>query len=170
MTEEKIIKALELCSQDTDCLWENECPLVNDKNFHTTLAKATLELLKKYKNEIVRERGDSVGVFEMLADKIQKEKPIGKFKDTDALQKAYESLEKEFTKRSQKLAKLKTQVDEKTCKNIAKMNPVDGFTCSKCGITIVDYVEERFDEEKYDTTYHAYAFKYCPNCGAKVVN
>lgn len=37
---------------------------------------------------------------------------IGKFKDVSALQEAYESLEKEFTKRSQQLAKLKTQVDE----------------------------------------------------------
>ena len=60
-------------------------------------------------------------------------------------------------------------MEEKTCKNISEMHPVDGFTCSECGITIVDYVEERFDEEEYDTTYHEYAFKYCPNCGAKVV-
>ena len=60
-------------------------------------------------------------------------------------------------------------MEEKTCKNIAEMHPVDGFTCSECGITIVDYVEERFDEEEYDTTYHEYEIKYCPNCGAKVV-
>lgn len=60
-------------------------------------------------------------------------------------------------------------MNEKTCKNISEMHPVDGFTCSECSITIVDYVEERVDEEEYDTTYHEYVFKYCPNCGAKVV-
>lgn len=59
-------------------------------------------------------------------------------------------------------------IGEKTCKNISEMHPVDGFTCSECGTTIVDYVEERVDEE-YNTTYHEYVFKYCPNCGAKVV-
>ena len=59
--------------------------------------------------------------------------------------------------------------EEKTCTNESEMHPVDGFTCSKCGITIVDYVEEMVDEEEYDTTYYEYAFKYCPNCGAKVV-
>ena len=62
-----------------------------------------------------------------------------------------------------------TLKEEKTCTNISEMHPVDGFTCSECGITIVDYVEEEFDEENYDTTYREYAFKYCPNCGAKVV-
>ena len=62
-----------------------------------------------------------------------------------------------------------TLIEQKTCKNINEMHPVDGFTCSECGITIVDYVEEVFDEEEYDTTYHEYEIKYCPNCGAKVV-
>lgn len=57
----------------------------------------------------------------------------------------------------------------KTCNNISEMNGVDGFKCSECGISIVDYVEERFDEEEYETTFHEYEFKYCPNCGAKVV-
>lgn len=60
-------------------------------------------------------------------------------------------------------------MSEKTCKNISEMHPVDGFTCSECGITIIDYVEERVDEEEYDVTHHEYVFKYCPNCGAKVV-
>ena len=26
LTEEEIMKALELCAQDTTCLWENQCP------------------------------------------------------------------------------------------------------------------------------------------------
>lgn len=59
--------------------------------------------------------------------------------------------------------------EEKTCKNVSEMHPVDGFTCSECGISLVDYVEERVDEEEYDTTYYEYEIKYCPNCGAKVV-
>ena len=55
-----------------------------------------------------------------------------------------------------------------TCENIAEMHPTDGFTCSKCGITIIDFVEERVDEE-YHASYYEFAIKYCPNCGAKVV-
>lgn len=100
---------------------------------------------------------------------------MNKFKDQEALQKAYESLEKEFTRRSQRLRELQGKIEqgtlkeEKTCKNISEMHPVDGFACSECGISLVDYVEERVDEEEYDTTYHEYEIKYCPNCGAKVV-
>ena len=66
-------------------------------------------------------------------------------------------------------AEIERLTEEKTCENISKANPVDGFTCSKCGIMITDYVEERFNEEECDTTFHEYEFKYCPNCGAKVV-
>ena len=73
---------------------------------------------------------------------------------------SYDEICKKFTDRAMK--------EEKTCKNISEMNAVDGFVCSECGISLVDYVEERVDEE-YDVTYHEYNFKYCPNCGAKVV-
>ena len=62
-----------------------------------------------------------------------------------------------------------TLKEEKTCKNVSEMHPVDGFTCSECGISLVDYVEKRVDEEECDVTYHEYEIKYCPNCGAKVV-
>lgn len=61
-----------------------------------------------------------------------------------------------------------TLTEQKTCKNISEMHPVDGFTCSECGITLVDYVRQITDED-YETTYHEYEIKYCPNCGAKVV-
>ena len=61
-----------------------------------------------------------------------------------------------------------TLIEQKTCENVSEMHPTDGFTCSECGITIVDYVEERVDDE-YHATYHEYEIKYCPNCGAKVV-
>ena len=62
----------------------------------------------------------------------------------------------------------RTLKEEKTCQNISEMHPVDEFTCSKCGITLVDYVRQIVDED-YETTYHEYEIKYCPNCGAKVV-
>lgn len=58
---------------------------------------------------------------------------------------------------------------EKVCKNIAEMHPTDGFTCSECGITIIDFREERVDEDDYTATWYEYEMKYCPNCGAKVV-
>ena len=74
LTEEQVIKALELCSQDGSCLWENECPLVNDKNCHVTLAREALGLINLYKQEAIRERTDGVRLFEMLTEKIQKEK------------------------------------------------------------------------------------------------
>lgn len=62
-----------------------------------------------------------------------------------------------------------TLKEEKTCKNIAEMHPVDGFTCSECGISIEDYCEKEVDEENGDITYREYMLRYCPNCGAKVV-
>ena len=60
-----------------------------------------------------------------------------------------------------------TLKEERTCKNVSEMHPTDGFTCSECGITLVDYVRE-ITNEYYETTYHEYEIKYCPNCGAKV--
>ena len=61
-----------------------------------------------------------------------------------------------------------TLKEEKTCTNISDMHPVDGFTCSECGISLEDYPEKEVDEESGDITYREYAFNYCPNCGAKV--
>ena len=58
---------------------------------------------------------------------------------------------------------------EKTCKNVSEMHPVDGFTCSECGISLEDYSEKEVDEESGDITYREYMLRYCPNCGAKVV-
>lgn len=60
-----------------------------------------------------------------------------------------------------------TLKEEKTCKNISEMHPSDGFTCSECGITIIDFREEIVDED-YLASWYEYEFKYCPNCGAKV--
>jgi hypothetical protein len=81
---------------------------------------------------------------------------------------------KYMLKMHERLAELEDKIEngtlkeEKTCKNVSEMHPVDGFTCSECGISLVDYVRQITDED-YETTYHEYEIKYCPNCGAKVV-
>ena len=62
-----------------------------------------------------------------------------------------------------------TLKEEKTCKNVSEMHPVDGFTCSECGISLEAYSEKEVDEENGDITYREYMLRYCPNCGAKVV-
>lgn len=58
---------------------------------------------------------------------------------------------------------------EKTCKNITKQPPVDEFICSECGLILQDYCEKRIDGEDGDECFFEVEFKYCPNCGAKVV-
>jgi hypothetical protein len=62
-----------------------------------------------------------------------------------------------------------TLKEEKTCESVSEMHPVDGFTCSECGISIEDYCEKEVDKENGDITYREYILRYCPNCGAKVV-
>lgn len=57
----------------------------------------------------------------------------------------------------------------KTCKNASDNNPVDEFICSECGFMTEDFSEKRIDEDDGDVTYHEFEFRYCPNCGAKVV-
>lgn len=52
---------------------------------------------------------------------------------------------------------------ENICQNITKENPVDDFVCSKCGLHVHDWIRER------DEDYYEFELKYCPNCGAKVV-
>ena len=53
--------------------------------------------------------------------------------------------------------------EDETCRNITEENPVDDFVCSKCGIHLYDWIR------KDDEDWYEYEFKYCPNCGAKVV-
>lgn len=75
----------------------------------------------------------------------------------------------------ERLAELEDEIEQgklkevKTCENVSEMHPVDGFTCSECGISLEDYVEKEVDEENGDITYSEYILRYCPNCGAKVV-
>lgn len=58
---------------------------------------------------------------------------------------------------------------EKTCKNVTENHPVDEFICSKCGLILQDYCKKRLDDDG-DEYFFEFEIKYCPNCGAKVVD
>lgn len=58
----------------------------------------------------------------------------------------------------------------KTCKNLTEDNPVDEFICSECGFMIDEFSEKRVDEDDGGVTYHEFEIKYCPSCGAKVID
>lgn len=45
----------------------------------------------------------------------------------------------------------------------------DQFVCSECGIELQDWVRVERDENDGDVTYHEYEFRFCPNCGRKVI-
>ena len=46
---------------------------------------------------------------------------------------------------------------------------VDQFICSNCGIELQDWNRVERDEDNGDITYREYVFKFCPECGAKVI-
>ena len=52
-------------------------------------------------------------------------------------------------------------------RNIAEIS--DAFICGKCGICLEDCVSVEYDEDTEDTTYHVYEFKFCPECGRRVM-
>ena len=52
-------------------------------------------------------------------------------------------------------------------RNLAKVS--DTFICEKCGIRLEDCVKTVYDEDAEDTTFHEYEFKFCPECGRKIV-
>ena len=43
----------------------------------------------------------------------------------------------------------------------------DQFICSNCGIELQDWV--RVEREDGEVTHYEYEFKYCPNCGRKII-
>lgn len=57
-----------------------------------------------------------------------------------------------------------------TTRNVSYYNPVDGFVCDKCNISLVDWMRAEYDEELDDISYYEYEFRYCPHCGRKVVD
>ena len=52
--------------------------------------------------------------------------------------------------------------------NIGTVHPVDEFICSECGIVLEGWTRVVTDEDDGELYYYEYAFKYCPNCGAKM--
>lgn len=61
------------------------------------------------------------------------------------------------------------QANQKQIEEMARVFIKASCKGSECGISIEDYSEKEVDEENGDITYREYMFKYCPNCGAKVV-
>jgi predicted nucleic acid-binding Zn-ribbon protein len=52
-----------------------------------------------------------------------------------------------------------------TCTNIGtEYADTDQFICSVCGVHLQDWVQ--IDE---DGDAHEYIFRYCPNCGAEII-
>ena len=57
----------------------------------------------------------------------------------------------------------------KKCYNLNKdYAECDQFVCSNCGIELLDWRRVEHDEDG-DITYHEYEFRFCPNCGAKIL-
>jgi DNA-directed RNA polymerase subunit RPC12/RpoP len=62
------------------------------------------------------------------------------------------------------------EVLSKKCHNINKdYDDCDQFVCSNCGIELQDWHQVERDEDDGDITYHEYKFRFCPNCGARIV-
>ena len=57
-----------------------------------------------------------------------------------------------------------------TCYNMASVADCDEWICSHCGINLAEWVRVVVDEEENDTMYYEYTFKFCPECGHKVVS
>lgn len=52
-------------------------------------------------------------------------------------------------------------------RNIAEVS--DAFICDKCGIHLEDFSKVVYDEDAEDTSHFEYKFKFCPECGRRVV-
>jgi septal ring factor EnvC (AmiA/AmiB activator) len=141
LTDEEIVKALEIgskcCEHNYLEYWELVRACQNGLDLIHRLQDDYSKLKEKYvkvldlnekviaeqKAEIERLTEENsklrVEIVSILNEnaELQKQmdelkKPIGKFKDQTALKKAYESLEKEFTKRSQRLKELQKNNDD----------------------------------------------------------
>lgn len=65
----------------------------------------------------------------------------------------------------------KTILDElnKTCQNIGMQHYADEFRCSGCGLWLESWIRIEADPDDGELVYTEYEFKFCPECGAKVV-
>lgn len=57
-----------------------------------------------------------------------------------------------------------------TCVNKSEVADCDEFICSNCGIDIVDWTKRVIYEDNGDELFYEYTFKFCPECGHKVVS
>lgn len=62
------------------------------------------------------------------------------------------------------------ETEKVTCHNLSAVADCDQWVCSHCGINLTEWTKVVVDEEENDTTYHEYCFKFCPECGHKVVS
>jgi predicted RNA-binding Zn-ribbon protein involved in translation (DUF1610 family) len=58
---------------------------------------------------------------------------------------------------------------ENETRNISNFNPADGFICKKCGIRLEDWCQLEEDPDDGEISCHEYEFKFCPNCGRKII-
>lgn len=57
-----------------------------------------------------------------------------------------------------------------TCENAGEdYAECDQFVCSKCGIELQDWHSVERDMDDGEVSYHEYTFRFCPNCGRKIV-
>lgn len=56
-----------------------------------------------------------------------------------------------------------------TTRNISDYPSFDEFKCEECGICVSNYVRVEYDEDTNDENLFAYEFKFCPECGRKIV-
>lgn len=59
---------------------------------------------------------------------------------------------------------------QKICRNETENDEVDEFVCSACGLILQEFQEVRVDEDDGEETRHQFIIRYCPQCGAKVVD
>lgn len=67
----------------------------------------------------------------------------------------------------EKLYNILTYGTEAVTRNVAEVS--DEFICKQCGIHIEDYVRTVYEEDAGDTYCNEYEFKFCPECGRRVV-
>lgn len=59
-------------------------------------------------------------------------------------------------------------MNEHVTRNISIIS--GSFICEKCRIYLEDFVSVEYGEDAEDNTYfHEYKFKFCPECGRRVV-
>lgn len=83
--------------------------------------------------------------------------------------------EKEREKIMRKMKEYKPSIIDlnevgRTCKNAGEdYAECDQFVCSACGIELQDWHRVERDMDDGEVSYHEYTFRFCPNCGRRIV-